>query len=258
MHPGPDHADVRPPGTDPYAVLGLERDCTAEQIRAAYRILARQHHPDLNPGSPVAAETTLGINAAYETLGDPARREAHDRAHDARTSAAPGRRRGAAVRDIAQDVHLRIQEFLRGTSLQVRVVDPAVPTGPETYVLEIPPGTAVGARFRIARSADAGGGTVVVRVRALPDPRFKVRGADLRCDLRISTHRATQGGPETVTGPTGSALRVQIPRGARRGEEIRVEGEGLPRKNGGPGDLWVRILYRPEVKITRAARPGPG
>ena len=234
-------------------MLGLERDCTNEQIRAAYRILARQHHPDLNPGSPEAAETTRDLNAAYETLGDPARREAHDRAQDARTSGG-GRRRGAAVRDIAQDVHLRIQEFLRGTSLQVRVVDPAVPTGPETYPLEIPPGTAVGARFRVARSADTGGGTVVVRVRALPDPRFKVRGADLRCDLRISTHRATQGGPETVTGPTGSALRVQIPRGVRRGEEIRVDGEGLPRTNGGRGDLWVRIVYRPEVRITRAVR----
>jgi len=244
---------VRPPGPDPYAVLGLERDCTDEQIRAAYRILARQHHPDLNPGSPEAADITRALNAAYETLGDPARREAHDRATDPRKSAAGGRRRGTAVRDIAQDVHLRIQEFLRGTSLQVRVVDPAVPTGAETYPLEIPPGTAVGARFRVARSADAGGGTVVVRVRALPDPRFKVRGADLRCDLRISTHRATQGGPETVTGPTGTALRVQIPRGVKRGEEIRVDGEGLPRTNGSRGDLWVRIVYRPEVRITRAS-----
>ena len=248
---------MRPPGPDPYAVLGLERDCTNEQIRAAYRILARQHHPDLNPGSPEAADITRALNAAYETLGDPARREAHDRAQDARTSAAGGQRRGAAVRDIAQDVHLRIQEFLRGTTLQVRVVDPAVPTGPETYPLEIPPGTAVGVRFRVVRSAEAGGGTVVVRVRALPDPRFKVRGADLRCDLRISTHRATQGGPETVTGPTGSALRVQIPRGVKRGEEIRVDGEGLPRTNGGRGDLWVRIIYRPEVRITRAARREP-
>lgn len=98
---------------------------------------------------------------------------------------------------------------------------------------------------------------MVVRVRALPDPRFKVRGADLRCDLRISTHRATQGGSETVTGPTGSALRVQIPRGVKRGEEIRVDGEGLPRTNGGRGDLWVRIVYRPEVRITRAARSDP-
>ena len=245
---------MRPPGPDPYAVLGLERDCTNEQIRAAYRILARQHHPDLNPGSPEAADITRALNAAYETLGDPTRREAPDRAQDARTSSAGGRRRGAAVRNITQDVHLRIQEFLRGASLHVRVVDPAVPTGAETYPLEIPPGTAVGARFRVARSADAGGGTVVVRVRALPDPRFKVRGADLRCDLRISTHRATQGGPETVTGPTGTALRVQIPRGVKRGEEIRVDGEGLPRTNGGRGDLWVRILYRLEVRITRAAR----
>lgn len=248
---------MRPSGPDPYAVLGLERDCTHEQIRAAYRILARQHHPDLNPGSPGAAETTRELNAAYETLGEPARREAHDRAQQTRTSAAGGRRRGAAVRDIAQDVHLRIQEFLRGTSLQVRVVDPGVPTGAETYPLEIPPGTAVGARFRVARSVDAGGGTVVVRVRAMPDPRFKVRGADLRCDLRISTHRATQGGPEMVTGPTGSALRVQIPRGVKRGEEIRVDGEGLPRTSGGRGDLWVRIVYRPEVRITRAARSDP-
>ncbi len=241
---------------DPYAVLGLERDCTADQIRTAYRILARQHHPDLNPGSIDAAEKTRQLNAAYETLGDPDRREAHDRAHDARTKAASVQRRGKARRDIAQDVHLRIQEFLRGASLQVRVVDPATVTGPETYPLEIPPGTAVGARFRIARSEAAGGGTVVVRVRALPDPRFKVRGADLRCDLRISAQRAALGGPEPVAGATGTTLRVQVPRGIGRGEEIRVEGEGLPRPHGGRGDLWVRIVYRPEVKITRTAAGG--
>ena len=103
---------MRPSGPDPYAVLGLERDCTHEQIRAAYRILARQHHPDLNPGSPGAAKTTRELNAAYETLGEPARREAHDRAQETRTSAAGGRRRGAAVRDIVNMAALTVHQVL--------------------------------------------------------------------------------------------------------------------------------------------------
>ena len=51
-----------------YATLGLDRRCTLAQIRAAYRLLAKQHHPDVNPDSPAAVARTQELNAAYETL----------------------------------------------------------------------------------------------------------------------------------------------------------------------------------------------
>lgn len=230
-----------------YATLGLDRHCTDAQIRTAYRLLAKQLHPDLNGGSPGAVAETQALNAAYETLSDPERRRVYDQELAALKKSVP--RATKAMLHLAKEVHLRIEEFLRGTTLEVRVDDPGNPAGPETYELTMPPDTAPGARFRLARD---GGGVVVVRVKARPDFRFKVRGADLRCDLKVRSQRAQQGGVESVRGVTGNFLRVTIPPGVARGEIIRLPGEGLPKPRGGRGDLLVRVLYTPEVRIRRA------
>lgn len=238
---------MKNPATNHYATLGLGRRCTAEQIRIAWRVLARTHHPDVNPNAPDAIARTQAINEAYEILSDPARRRAYDD-ELAATEEQPAKKRAATAANIAQDVQLGILELLRGTTLNVQVRDPANTEGPESYALTIPPDTAPGARFRVKREH----GTVIVRVKVRPDFRFKARGSDLRCDLKISTQRATQGGTEQVRGPTGNFVRVQIPPHVPRNEIIRVPGEGLPRTRGGRGDLLVRITYRPEVRITRA------
>ena len=239
-----------PDEPDHYATLGLDRRCTTAQIRTAYRLLAKRHHPDLNPDSSEAVARSQELNAAHETLSDPARRRAYDRELDA--SVPPPPRAAKIERHISQDAYLRIEDFIRGASLDVRVKDPANPKGPETYELIVPPGTAPGARFRLPRGEPFAGGFVQVRVRALPGFRFKVRGSDLRCDLRISAQRAMQGGGEVLAGATGAPLRVQIPAGISRGEILRVPGEGMPKPRGGRGDLLVRVTYRPEVRISRA------
>ena len=240
--------------TSHYATLGLDHRCTGEQIRAAYRLLAKRHHPDLNHGCSEAGARTQALNAAYEILSDPDRRLASDRELAAAKRSARPVRGARTERNVSQEVHLRVEEFLRGTTLEVRVKDPANPQGAETYPLVIPPETAPGTRFRVPRDEPFAGGFVLVRVRARPDFRFKVRGSDLRCDLRIKSERAVQGGVELVSGVNGHKLRVLIPRGVARGEIIRIPGEGLPRPRGGRGDLLVRIAYRVEVRITRALR----
>jgi curved DNA-binding protein len=234
-----------------YATLGLDRRCTADQIRQSYRVLAKQHHPDLNPNSTEAKARTQELNAAYETLSDPDRRRAYDEELNATKPAKTAARNGKLEQNISQDVHLRIEEFFRGASLEIRVNDPGNPDGPELYPLDVPPGTAAGARFRIRRE---GGGHVLVRVRARPDFRFKIRGSDLRCDLRISAKQAAQGGFGMVAGPTGNRIRVQFPAKVGRGEVVRIDGEGLPKPRGGRGDLLIRIVYQPEVQIARRAR----
>ena len=240
--------------SDPYATLGLDRNCTVAQIRDAYRLLAKLHHPDLNAGGADALARTQELNAAYEILSDPERRRAHDdQSRQPKARPAATARSTKAERNLSQDVHLRLEEFLQGTSLEVKVNDPANPDGPETYPLTIPAETAPGARFRVSRAGHFVGGSVLVRVRPLPGFRFKARGSDLCCDLRISAKRAAEGGSETVSGLTGTRLRVQIPRGVGRGEILRLSGEGLPKPRGGRGDLLVRITYRPEVRISRTA-----
>jgi curved DNA-binding protein len=240
---------LQPTELDHYATLGLDRHCTAAQIRTAYRLLAKQHHPDVNPSSTQAMAQTQALNAAYEILSNTAHRQTYDAQLAGQRKTPP--RPAKSQSKLEQAVHLRIEEFLRGTSLQVRVNDPSQPGGSETYELIVPPETAPGTRFRMART---GGGFLNVKAGVRPDFRFKARGSDLRCDLRISSHRAKQGGLESIRNAAGAYLRVTIPAGVASGAVIRLTGEGLPKTRGGRGDLLVRIMYRPEVRITTKPR----
>jgi curved DNA-binding protein len=236
-----------------YTTLGLDRHCTVAQIRAAYRSLARSHHPDLNPDSPAVIARMQQLNAAHEILSDPEQRRTHDRELDTPGKSAAKVRAAKIQRNLHQDVNLQLEDFFRGTTREVRVNDPANPDGAEVYELVIPPGTAPGTRFRLPRTGAFAGGFVQLRVKALPGFRFKVRGSDLRCELKINPKRAAQGGVEMIRGVSGARLHLQIPRGVSRGEVLCISGEGLPRPRGGRGDLLVRVFYRPEVRISRPA-----
>lgn len=237
---------------DYYATLGLDKRCTEEQIRTAYRLLAKRVHPDVNGQSTEATLRAQELNAAFEVLRDPDRRSAYDRERAANAAPAGPKAPTARIkRDINHDVYLRVEEFLHGARLEVRVKDPANPFGEETHSLVVPEDTAPGTRFRIPREAPFEGGHIIVRVRVRPGARFKARGSDLKCDLRISAQRATQGGSETIPGADGRPVRVNIPAGAARGAIVRVTGAGLPKPRGGRGDLLVRLSYRPEVTVTR-------
>jgi len=244
-------APVQDDFPDHYATLGLHRKCTEAQIRTAYRILAKEHHPDVNGGSEESVVRTQVLNAAYKVLVDGEARAAYDKELAAATRAARPVRAGRVEKNVSQDTTLRLEDFIRGTRLTVRVNDPGNPDGPEEYALEVPEGTAPGTRFRVPREGAFRGGFVVVRVQAGADFRFKARGSDLRCDLKIAAERAARGGTESLRGIGGGTVRVEIPKGVARGEVLRIEGEGLPKARGGRGDLLVRIQYRPEVRITR-------
>jgi len=236
-----------------YTTLGLDRRCTLAQIRAAYRVLAKQNHPDLNPNLPAAGQRTQELNAAHETLSDPARRLAYDRELDAPKKSAPRTRPANIQRNLSQDVNLRLEDLLHGTTCAVHVNDPANPSGAEIYQLVIPSDTAPGTRVRLPRHESFGGGFVQLRVKAMPGFRFKVRGSDLRCDLKIKPERAAQGGVEMIRGLSGAMLRVPIPGGIARNEIVRIPGEGLPKLRGGRGDLLIRISYRVEIRINRSS-----
>lgn len=238
---------------DHYETLGLRRDCTATDIRAAYRKLSRRHHPDANGGSAESVERTQALNAAHEVLRDPARRRAYDEecliADDRERpapSAAPAPR--GRVTPLTREVRLTVEELLRGITLTLTVDDPSTNDGPETCHLEVPADTAPKARFKLARPGPSGG-QLVVTIALRPHPRFKSRGSDLRCDLRLSPERAATGGPESLTGPDGRPVRVQVPARVARGEILRVPGQGLPRPRGGRGDLLVRVQYRPDIRV---------
>ena len=229
---------------DPYAILGLTRDCSEADIREAYRALARLHHPDLNPGDPAAVAHTQALNAAYEILRDPMRRRAHDRAT---TMPDPLRVRPARRPAIRQVVLVAPSDLLQGATRSIRLPDASTPPGTETLDLIIPPGTAPGTLFRLRRAPPHERVVVTVRVKLRPDPRLKARGADVQCDLRLPARRAAEGGWESVRALTGRPLRVRVPPGVTSGTVLRISGEGLPAARGGRGDLLVRILHRPDA-----------
>ena len=236
-----------------YDTLGLDRRCTTAQIRAAYRRLVKQHHPDVNHIQPDATIRVQALNTAQATLSDPIRRAAYDCELDESVSAGPAAPTGRQ-RDIAQDVMLRVEDFLRGATLSIRVNDPANPLGSESYELEVPPDTAPGTKFRVPRAEPFFGSCIVARLRVLPGGRFRARGSDLRTDLRISAKLAASGGSEAIPVANGRMVRVTIPAGVTRGEVLRVTGEGLPKPRGGRGDLLVRVTYRVEVNVSRGAK----
>jgi len=202
---------LQPTAPDHYATLGLDRDCADTQIRAAYRLLAKQHHPDVNGSSRAAVAQTQALNAAYEILNNPARRRKYDCELAARKK--PAAVAGKSKLNLTKEGQVRIDDFLRGTTLEVTVNDFANANGAETYELIVPPDTAPGTRFRLSRND---GGFVIVHVKARPDFRFKIRGADLRCDLKINSQRALRGGMESVRNVTGNYLRVVVPPKAAR------------------------------------------
>ena len=237
---------------DHYATLGLHQRCTDAQIRAGYRVLAKQHHPDINGGAQDALTRTQELNAAYEILSDPKRRAAYDAELSSPQISPTTKRTGNLSGNLAKEIHLRLEEFLRGAKLKICINDPANPNGPETYELIVPPDTAPSTHFKIPRTEPFECGFVLVRVKARPDFRFKTRRSDLRCDLKIKPERAAQGGTEMIRGITGNMLRVLIPRRVARNEIIRIPNEGLPKPRGGRGDLLVRIAYRVEVRIHRS------
>jgi DnaJ-class molecular chaperone len=233
---------------DHYATLGLDRNCTESQIRTAYRLLVKQLHPDVNHGSAEAVSRTQELIAAYETLSDSERRLAYDREIKAREKSA--QRTGKRLPNLTKEVQLRIEEFFRGAELNIQINEPGHAAN-ETLSLTVPPDTAPGARFKIARPD---GGFLIVRVKVRPDFRFKARGSDLRCDLKINSQRAQRGGTESLRTARGNFLTVRIPANVARGEIIRIAGEGLPKSRGGHGDLLVRIIYTPEIRIQRKPR----
>ncbi len=193
------------------------------------------------------------INEAHETLTDPARRQVYNRDFDDHHSSERAHA-GSRKNVLKQDVHIPIRDFFRGTSLEIRVNDPSNRDGVETYHLEVPPDTAPGSRFRIARTKSSAGGNVDVRVKPRPNHQFKARGSDLRCDLRLSLDRVTKGGIERLPSPADRMISIVIPPRIARGQIIRVPGEGLPKARGGRGDLLVRIIFRPAVYVSQRNR----
>jgi curved DNA-binding protein len=196
---------------DYYEALGVPRDASAEDIRRAYRALARQYHPDISK-EPGAEDRFKEISEAYEVLRDPEKRARYDRfgARD-RPGAGGGDDGGFGGFDGGED--------FGGVSFDVG--------GGDFSDLFDQLFSRGGAR------------------RASPFEGFSMRGSDLDAVLELGLTEAAAGGRRWLS-IDGRSVEVDIPRGVRDGQLIRISGQGAPGAGGGPaGDLILRIRLRP-------------
>jgi DnaJ-class molecular chaperone len=204
---------------DPYEILGVRKTDSDAVIRAAYRKLAKRHHPDVNPGRPEAAERFKEISAAYDLLSDKDKRARYDRGEiDAAGNEVPPQR--PFYRDFGDAAG---REKYRAEA------------GFDPEDLESIFSQAFGGR------ANRAGGR-----------RFSMRGQDAQYELTLDFLDAVNGTTRRVTLPDGRTLDVRIPPGVRDGQTIRLKGQGMRGiGDGEPGDALVEIAIAPHPVFRR-------
>lgn len=219
---------------DPYLELGVPRSATADDIRKAFRKLAKQHHPDANQNDPTAEEKFKRVSSAFDILGDEDKRKKFDR--------------GEIDAD-GRDQH------------------PGFGGGP------FGPGGASGGRYRAGPGSPGFEGVDINDIlgdvfgqRGAGGARAGFgfggggRGQDLRAHLDIDIEEAIRGGKKRIAFSDGRTLEVTIPKGAQDGQTLRLKGQGAGGR-AGPGDALIEIglkphpLYRREGEVLHMDLP---
>lgn len=215
---------------DPYKTLGVSKKATQEEVKKAYRKLAKTLHPDLHPDDPGKQAEFQAVSAAYDLLRDPEKR----RRFDAGEIDASGQERAQqryyhhyASRDDGQryDGRTGQQGFGRGFG-----------AGEEEELSDFF-SELFGQRER------AGGRTY---------GEFHARGQDLRYQIEVPFLDAALGTRRTVTMPDGKSIELSIPAGVRDGQTLRLRGKGAPGYGKGEaGDALVTVTVAPHPVFSR-------
>jgi DnaJ-class molecular chaperone len=215
---------------DPYDILGVARSAPEADIKKAYRKLAKAHHPDRNKNDPKAKDKFAEVNAAYEILGDAAKRAQFDRGEiDAegkpRFQGFEGFGAGAgAGREGFESFNFN---FGGGSPFGRR--RGARPAGEDDIFSQL-----FGEAFR---SAERG-----ARARA-------PKGEDVQATLSVTLEDIAGEAKKRITLPTGREVEVTIPKGVADGQTIRLRGLGES-ASGGAGDALLTIRIAPHERFT--------
>jgi len=204
---------------DPYQTLGVAKTASADEIRKAYRKLAKQLHPDLNPGDKKAEEKFKEVAAANDLLSDPEKRRRFDAGEIDASGAETAPPHARYYRDYAAE---------GGHPYEGREAYGDFAQGDDLFA------------DLMRRAAE--------QARRRP-------GADLHYELPVDFLDAVNGATKTITLPQGGTLNVTIPAGVEDGQTLRLRGKGAPSPGEGPpGDALVQIAVRPHRYFTREGR----
>lgn len=206
---------------------GVAPSASQDEIRKAYRKAAKELHPDLNPGKPAAEARFKEINAAYDIVGDEAKRKRFDAGEIDETGAErqPDRH---FYREYAEDEPPPRYNRRRSANTGEN-------HGGADFDYDI-----FEDLFRGRGGGKGGEGT-----------NFRMPPQDVRYSLEVDFLDAANGGQKRVTMPDGKVLDISIPSGISDGQTLRLKGQGLAGSDGKPGDAYVEISIRPHPGFVR-------
>jgi DnaJ-class molecular chaperone len=217
---------------DPYQELGVSRTASADEIRKAFRKLAKENHPDTNPGDKAAEERFKRVSAAFDILGDVDKKKKFDAGEidaDGRETA-----RGFAG---GQGAWGGGNPWAENAGYSRR----SGPYQSESFE-GVDLGDILGEMFGGGRAGRGGAGGGF--------GGFSQRGADVRAKLEVDLLDAIRGGKRRIAFSDGRTVDVTIPKGAQDGQTLRLKGQGAPGRSG-PGDAFIELKVLPHPVFRR-------
>ena len=265
---------------DYYKVLGVEKTASQEDIKKAFRRLARKYHPDLNPNDPTAKDKFQAVNEANEVLGDPEKRKKYDaygeqwkhaEEFEAQRQAqqqagdfsdffeqlfgyrSRGDRRGARTAFRGEDYHANLELTLREAAVTHKRI---LNVNGKQVRITIPAGVADGQEIRLRGYGGEGvnggeAGDLYLTFVVADDPRFKRVGNDLYVDVAIDLYTALLGGEQLLETLDGE-VKLKVKPETQNGQMVRLKGKGFPlyKQEGAAGDLIVTYQVKLPVNLT--------
>lgn len=232
---------------DYYKILEVSPEASAEEVKLAYRRLARRYHPDVS-NDYEAEERFKEVAEAYEVLGDPERRAAYDRSGCCRNGqtfrrwdgrldeTAPGSG-SLEARDLEASLVITVEEAYHGTERTLSLV------GTDEVKVQVPAGVQDGQRLRIAGKGlhGAGGrvGDLYLHISIIAHDLYRIKGKTILLDVPITPWEAALGTTLLIPTPSGR-VRVRVSPGSMSGQKLRLPGRGMPGA-GGRGDFYARL-----------------
>ncbi|MGY8957896.1 MAG: DnaJ C-terminal domain-containing protein [Alphaproteobacteria bacterium] len=209
--------------SDPYTVLGVAKSASADEIRKAYRKLAKEHHPDLNPGNRDAEERFKEAQAAYDIVGDADKRARFDKGEiDAEGQERPEQQSYRHYADA-------------GANHPYHTAGGYADFGDR--------GDVFSDLFGQAGRGGPGGQQYV-----------RMRGSDVRYTFEVDFMDAARGAKRRIIMPDGRGLDLTVPAGLRDGQVLRLKAKGMSGIGGGPdGDALVTVHVSPHKLFRRDA-----